>query len=303
MNKYPKINSIHVLFVVAISLVLPGCVSQVGYGLPNSIANKPSQLSADVLAVNAVVEEKLRGQTELSTKGVTIAATASTDIAEPNFRYQGFTLKNTELIRYGQRPGKKNGRIIAGKLGFEDEIGRRVEVLYYADYLLTGDGIRITNLQAAPLYSTFPESLMFLLPAQAVIDAGGLPQTHSEILAFVSKHAIDWNASASLPNRVENYIIVTFLMDRVSPSAQVELKISDTDVGEIGYKNSSKYLDILGWRIGIAPGGFNLNNASFFVKVVFLPGDEVNYGGRYKRVIGLYPLDLKLARQSIAKGS
>lgn len=303
MNRNSNLPLVRLMFATVLTMSLSGCAVQVGYDLPGAITADSSQMPKDVQALSATVEGLLRGQSGSAIEGVTFTSPGPPQIAEDEFRYQGFNLKKTELVRYAQRPGNEDGRVVAGKLGFEDSIGRRIEVLYYADYVYKDGGITIADLRAAPLYSTFPEAIMFLLPARAVVEAGGLPQTHSEIIAFASEHAVDWTTVSGVTGQTDNYIIVTFLMDRVSPSAQVELKISDTKIGNAGYKNSSKYLDILGWRIAVAPGSFNLGNASFFVKVVFQPGDEVGFGGRYKRVIGLYPLDLKLARQSLAEGS
>jgi hypothetical protein len=303
MNSRPRTSHLTDFSVLLFTMFITGCAVQVGYDLPNSVATSSAQMPADAQTVAAVVEQRLRGEKSGLSATVTFDPAVKSDLTEPGFSYQGFELKKSELIRYNQRPGKTDGRIVAGKLGFEDAVGRRTEVLYYADYYFSNDGIRVSDLRTATLYSTFPEAIMFVLPTSAVTAAGGLPQTHAGILDFVGKHAVNWNDTTGVSKQDENYIIITFLMDRVSPSAEVELKISDSEIGVAGYKNSSKYLDVLGWRIAVAPGRFNLTSSQLYVKAVFQPGDEVGFGGRYKRIVGLFPLDLTLAQKSQAGGS
>jgi len=216
-------------------------------------------------------------------------------LAEKDFRYDGFSVTAHKLLRYNQRPGKTDGRIIAGRLEFEDTIGRRTEVLYFADYVFETGGVRVTDVKVATLFSTFPEALMFIVPTKKAKAAGGLPKTHSEMLNFVSSNAVDWPTPGLIPRKVEEYIIFTFLMDRVSPTAENELKISEDDFSNFGYKDSSKYIDINGWRIGLLPGNFNLATSDLFVKVTFIPGEEA--GSRFTRLVGVFPLDLNRARR------
>ena len=90
-------------------------------------------------------------------------------------------------------------------------------------------------------------------------------------------------------------------MDRVSPTADSELKISQEDISNFGYKDSSKYIDINGWRIGILPGKFNLAVSDWFIKVTFTPGEEMGGGSRFTRLVGLFPLELKRARRMLTQ--
>jgi hypothetical protein len=280
---------------------LTSCVAGSGYDLPKPLASQASQFPADAMAVATVIEERLRGQTSSNVSGVTLPDNLGRGLTEKDFTYGGFSVISHKLLRYNQRPGKTDGRITAGRLKFEDAIGRRTEVLYCADYVFEGGRARITDVQAATLYSTFPETLMFIVPTTKVASAGGLPKTHSAMLNFVSSNAVDWVTPGQVPKKVNDYIIFTFLMDRVSPTADSELKISKEDISNYGYKGSSKYIDINGWRIGLLPGKFNLASSDWFIKVTFAPGEEMGFGSRFTRLVGVFPLDLKRARKMFAR--
>jgi hypothetical protein len=283
--------------VVMMVMALANCVTDSGYDLPKPVASQASDIPTDARAVASVIVERLRGQTSSNVKGVMLPDTLGRGLAENDFNYGGFGVSAHKLLRYNQRPGKADGRIIAGRLEFADAIGRRTEVLYYADYVIEGGQVHVKDVKVATLFSTFPEAVMFIVPTSKVISAGGLPKTHSGILNFVSSNAVDWTTPGQVPKKVEDYIIFTFLMDRVSPTADSLLKISKEDITEFGYKDSSKYIDINGWRIGLLPGKFNLASSDWFIKVTFTPGEEMGFGSRFIRLVGVFPLDLNRARK------
>lgn len=287
--------------VIIMVTTLASCGAGSGYNLPKPLASQFSEIPTDAMAVALVIEERLRGQTSSNVKGVVLPDSIGLGLTEKHFTYGGFSVKAHKLLRYNQRPGKTDGRIIAGRLEFGDAIGRRTEVLYYADYVFENGGVRVTDVQAATLFSTFPETLMFIIPTTKVTSAGGLPKTHAAMLNFVSSNAVDWQTPGQVPKKAEEYIIFTFLMDRVSPTADIALKISKEDTSNFGYKDSSNYIDVNGWRIGVLPGKFNLTSSDLFIKVTLAPGEEMGFGGRFERLVGVFPLDLKRARKTLAK--
>lgn len=287
--------------VAVLVLTFASCVTDSGYDLPQSLTKQASEIPTDAAAVAAVIEERLRGQTSSRVKGVQLPDSLAAGLTENDFRYGGFGVKSHKLLKYNQKPGQNDGRIIAGRLEFEDAIGRRTEVLYYADYVFDGGGARVTDVQVATLFSTFPEALMFVVPMEKITAAGGLPKTHAEMLSFVSSNAVDWQDPGNVPKGANDFIIFTFLMDRISPSAESEVKIAKDNFTNFGYKDSSKYIDINGWRIGLLPGKFNMASSDWFIKVTFTPGEEVGGGSRFTKLVGIFPLDLDKARNEIAK--
>ncbi|MBC8337454.1 MAG: hypothetical protein ISR51_09835 [Rhodospirillales bacterium] len=282
-------------------LTLASCGGGAGPELPKAIASKADEIPADARAVAAIIEERLRGQTASEVKGVQIPDSLGHSLTDTEFTYDGFGLLSHKLMRYNKRDGKTDGRAVAGRLLFGDGIGRRTEVLYYAEYVFDDGNIRITDVKAATLYESFPKAMVFVVPTQKIKSAGGLPKTHTGILNFVSSNAVNWQTADQVQNKVEDYIIFAFLMDRVSASAEMELKISDDEFTELGYKDSSKYVDIKGWRIGFLPGKFNLATSSLFAKVAYSPGKEAGFGSRFSRMVGMFPLDLKRAKKESSR--
>ena len=275
------------------------------YNLPAPVAASPDRMPPDARAAAAAVEEGLRNGNLAAIQGVRVAAGADAALRERGFAFEGFALAGSALLRYSVRdapaakPGAEDaGRIISGRLSFKDPLGRRAESLYYADYRFAAGGIELTEMRAAPLFSMFPEPLMFVVPTEIVIgNPGGLPRVHSDLLRFAAENAVDWSTPAKTPAGERNYVIFVFLMDRVSPSAEFHVKISDVPNTFEGFKNSSKYLDFNGWRVGVTPGRFALDRADFFVKAVFAPGEEVGFTNRINRLVGAFPMDLKEARK------
>ncbi|MDP6805200.1 MAG: hypothetical protein QF902_07685, partial [Rhodospirillales bacterium] len=135
---------------------------------------------------------------------------------------------------------------------------------------------------------------MFVVPAPVV---AGIPPhaagSHATMLQFVAANAVRWDSSAAVQPGKRDYVIFVFVLDRISHSAVVEVKLSENETGIGGFKKNSRYMDVGGWRVGIVPDvRFDLRSANFFVKVVFTAGEEVSFAARQPRLIGLFPVDL-----------
>lgn len=280
------------------AFVLAGCAAGSGYSLPEPIGANEAQIPADATAAAAAIVERLRGGDLQAFTGVRFARGVGDDIAEPGFAYEGFSVGNHALLRHGAATAEGSGLAAAGQLEFSDVLGRRTTVLYYTGYRLAEGGLEITEARASTLFSTFPECLMFVVPASVV--AGIPPQaagSHAAMLQFVAANAARWDSSAGVPPGKRDYVIFVFVLDRISPSAVVEVKLSENETGLGGFKKNSRYMDVGGWRIGIVPDvRFDLGDADFFVKVVFTPGEEVGFAARQPRLIGLFPVDLYKAQ-------
>ena len=87
------------------------------------------------------------------------------------------------------------------------------------------------------------------------------------------------------------YAVFIFLLDRISPSAKLEVNVSTDKTSVYGYNKATQYLDFNGWRVGILTGQFSLSDQAepLYVKAVFMPGKEV---GKIKqsRLIGRYTI-------------
>ena len=281
-------------FVAAVLLatVLAGCrtVSGSGYDLPPPVAAGQSQVPADAASAAAAIMERMRGAGSGGVEGAGFAPNVGLDLGEKRFAYRDFAVKDQVLLRHGVGDG--GGTTAAGRLDLEDPLGRRTAVLYYADYRSTDDGIEITRAQTATLFSLSPEALVFVVPAERLEGApGGVPRTHAGLLEFAAANAVSWDAPRQVPAGARDFVILAFLLDRISPSAEVSVKISESRDGTGGYAGASRYVDFDGWRVGILPGTFDLRRSKLFVKVVFKPGEEISFFNRQAGLVGLLSLD------------
>lgn len=278
-------------------LTLGACASSgSGYNLPAATATGADR-SLDAIAVDIAVQQLLRGADLADMQGISLAANADVQIGEKDFKYGGFGVKKSSVLRYVSPADADNARTLAGQLDFEDAIGRKTSVLYIAQYHFVDGSLVIDQASAATLYSTFPDVRMYVVPAEAVMAApGGLPQTHSGLLEFVLAEGVRWGPSTPVPPGINDYVVFIFLKDRVSPSAKITLKISKNRPGHTGYKDSSHYMDVQGWRVGMLTGSFALDSKwPLYVKMVFRPGQEVSQGDRYERLVGLFSADINEA--------
>ncbi len=278
------------LILILVALVLTGCVTQ-GYSLPKPVAGIVR--TSDSVAVEAAVENLLRGGDLDRVPGVKLAPGARISVSETGFDYAGFAMTKGRLLRYHSPAKDQAARTIAGELNFEDQLGRRTTVLYYAAYRFAGGEIEIGEANAAPLYSVFPEASMFVVPSEAVVNlAGNLLQTHTALIRFMAKNAVTWMTPGSVPTGTRDYVVFVFLADRVSPSAELQVKISAVRGGTGGFGKATRYLDVKGWRIAILTGQFALSDEPYlYVKAVFSPGAEIDFGSRTPRLVGLFSTD------------
>ena len=134
--------------------------------------------------------------------------------------------------------------------------------------------------------------MLFVLPAKAI--KTGLPDTFGGLLAYVGERAVPFTQRQSAPPENKEYVIVVVLLDQISSSAKLEVKISDDPEGIYGYKESTKYIDMNGWRGTLLAGRLILfdNGAEpdLFVKAVFSPGKEAGFF-RTPKLVGLYCLN------------
>ena len=280
--------------------LLAGCVAGSGYDLPEPIVAE--EMPGDAAAVAAALFERLRGRDLGRTEGVRFDQGAGANLGEKGFAYEAFSVTDHALLRHGARDETRTDRVAAGLLELADSHGRRTKVLYYADYRLADGGIVVTEARATTLYSTFPEPLMFVVPAETVARMPGhLRRTQPELLSFVAANAVPWKTRGWVPRGKRDYVIFVFLMDRISPSAELAVKIAEERSGKFGFKDSSKYLDFDGWRVGSVLARFDLAGSKLFVKVVFRPGEEVSGGFRSSQLVGLFPLDVTQARKQLSR--
>ncbi|MBL0713218.1 MAG: hypothetical protein JJV98_05910, partial [Desulfosarcina sp.] len=176
---------------------------------------------------------------------------------------------------------------------FEGPLGRRASVHYTAGYSAAEKGLLIENADVMPIYSNFPEPVMFIVPAGTLpADPNSYPHTYSKLFQFIGARAIPPEKPASVSMKVKHYQIFVFFRDPVSPSAKLKVTVSDNSADAYGYHKSTRYQDFEGYRVAQIPGRFvlfgNGSSTPLYTKAVFTAGKEVGLLQRSPKIVGLY---------------
>ena len=148
-----------------------------------------------------------------------------------------------------------------------------------------------------PLYSTKPEPVMFIVPAASLPKSANLfSDSYMELFKFAGEKAISPSSQEIIAEKTEEDMenaVFVFLLDRISPSAKLQVKVSTNKTSVYGYKKATRYLDFNGWRVGVLSGKFSLSGLGqeepLYIKAVFTPGKEVGKM-RPPRLIGRYAI-------------
>jgi hypothetical protein len=206
---------------------------------------------------------------------------------------RGFVFTGAQLYQHGASVDDPWKTTTSGRLDFEGPLGRRAYVSYNARYHSSEKGLVIEDARVKSMYSQFPEPIMFVVPAEALpSDARRYPGTYGGLLQFVAARAVDPHKRASIRRDERNYVIFVFFLDQASPSANLEVKLSDRASTIYGYNESTRYLDYGGWIVGFVAGRVTLfaggSSPPLYVKAVFTPGEEVPFLRRTPKLVGAF---------------
>jgi hypothetical protein len=262
--------------------------------LPDPIAVSLDKMPEDAARVTIAIHDKITMADSDRSGGVRFEK----DIDAGSFLIgKELTFSGTELYIYQIEKSSPSDKTIAGKINFEGPLGRRASALFLSRFRSSENEIVIKKARVEPLYSTEPEPVMFIVEASSLPKNANLfPDSYMELFNFVGKNAISPSSKESIAEKSEEtmeYAVFVFLLDRVSPSADLQVKVSADKNSLYGYKEATRYLDFNGWRVGILTGKFSLSGRNpkeaLYVKAVFTPGKEV---GKIKtsKLIGRYAL-------------
>ena len=288
MNDWRSLRGFCAAFAVTLALA-QGPAGSVE--LPPAVFATQAEAPPDaVLAATAVVQALRRGDLE-GIENVRFAAGVGGGLSTEDFAYEGFAWEETALFRYDALEGDAPGRSIQGKLDFVDALGRRAPVLFSARYVAAAaGGIEIVAAEAVPLFSEAPSSKIFLLEAET-FSSRPLPTSHADLMEFASAGALSWQTSEEIREGEQEYVIVVAMLDRISPSAEADVRLAKSEIGTKGFGEASRYFNDNGWRAGIVSGRFAFDETKLFVKVVFQPGKEEGFLDRSEALVEAYPLD------------
>lgn len=270
---------IRILFVLAVSgiLGLTGC----------GTANLPFTSSG---IEGPPVSDTLTAMPDDAARAVTSVVHTTTGAAP--VLLPGFTMQDARLYQY-QTGDFPDVRLVDAVADFEDQLGRRYQNRITARYQVDGDRVRILESSSTPYFGTVPRTACFIIPVEQLpcLD-GGLPSSYASFYQQAATAAVT-PEQASSTSQAQNWAMTVFYLDRVSPSAKVEIGVSSSASDEESYTKDSRYVDYNGWRIAFLAGQFALMHASpeepLYLKAIYTPGNEAGFRKSRTRV-GLYPL-------------
>jgi len=220
-------------------------MSQMGQiNLPDPIAVSLDKMPEDAARVTIAIHDKITMADNDPSEKVRFEK----DIDAGSFLI-GKELKfsGTELYIYQKKKSNPSDKTIAGKINFEGPLGRRASALFLSRFRSAEDEIIIKEARVEPLYSTEPEPVMFIVEAASLPKSANLfPDSHMELFEFAGKKALSPSSKeldAEKTGENVDYAVFVFLLDRISPSGQLQVKVSPDKTSVYGYEKATRYLD------------------------------------------------------------
>jgi len=271
-------------------------MNQIGQiNLPDPIAVSLDKMPEDAALVTIAIHNKIVMADKYRSEKVRFEKNidAGSFLIGKELKFSG-----TELYIYQTEKSSPSEKTIAGKINFEGPLGRRASALFLGRFRsVKKNEIVVKEARVEPLYSTKPEPVMFIVPEASLPKSANLfPDSYMELLKFAGKKAVAPSSKDILSQKTEDnmeYAVFVFLLDRISPSAKLQVKVSTNRTSIHGYNKATRYLDFNGWRVGILTGQFSLSGLGqeepLYIKPIFVPGKEVGKM-RPPRLIGRYAI-------------
>lgn len=258
-----------------------------------AIASSIDQMPKNAASLALAIYERLSESNRQASQSVSFSDGAESILLKENSVFRGFSLSQVELYEH-------NASLSSGRMKLEDPFGRTACMNYHVNYTSSGTTLIAGDVTLEPVFLGPPEPVMLVIQAEkAPQNDMTKPNSYGDLLQFAVMNAIDPLDSDLGTEKAHEYVIFVFFADRVSPSAKVEVNISDVETGFGGYKDATRYLDFDGWRVALLSGNFSLSNPSvtnpdgapgsgcLFLKAVFTPGKEAGILKMRKKV-GLF---------------
>jgi len=261
--------------------------------LPDPIADSMDKMPKDTAMVISAIHNKIVMADGYKPENIKFEKNidAGSFLIGKELKFSG-----TELYIYQTQKTNPSEKAIAGKINFEGPLGRKTSALFLSRFKSVKKEIVIQETRVEPLYSTQPEPVMFIVPAASLPESANLfPDSYMTLYQFAGKKSVHPSSKEVISEETEEnpeYAVFVFLMDRISPSAKLEVKVSADKTSVYGYKKATRYLDFNGWRVGILTGQFSFSSQTepLFIKAVFVPGKEVGKI-RPAKLIGRYAIN------------
>jgi len=299
-----KNNYIHyVCIAVMISLLLfplTGCKEQMktltnpGFWSSSDTTDTraiylPNQsIPADIKLVSAAVGVSAYGEDPEKVSGVRLER----PIEQPRKKLvpHTFLLARHKILKYGKSTEFNQSMTLSGSLDFQDDMGRRMILFYNATYHIKGKGIEISRCGIMPVFPDDPSVITFTVPGKKMPrNTQKVFSSFKKLYRFAAKNAIPMVKPKRLPGGDNMYYVFAFILDRVSPTANITFMVDDTKTKSKGYSDASRYYDYDGWRVAVLPGTFKLiDEKPLYFKLSYKPGEEESTLQRFERQVAMF---------------
>ncbi|MDA9762269.1 hypothetical protein N9C84_04290, partial [Desulfobacterales bacterium] len=190
--------------------------------LPDPIAVSLDEMPEDAAAVTTAIHNKIIKSDQHRSNHVRFEKDIDADsfLIGKELKYSG-----SELYIYQTEKSDPSEKTMAGKIDFEGPLGRRASALFLSRFRSEKNNIVIKETRVEPLYSSKPEPVMFIVPAASLPKSAKLfPESYMELFKFAGNKAV--TPSSEKAEEGMEYTVFVFLLDRISPSGQLQVKVS-----------------------------------------------------------------------------
>ena len=250
--------------------------------LPNRL------IPADIKLVSAAVGVSAYGEDPEKVSGVRLER----PIEQPRKKLvpRTFLLARHRILEYGQSTEFNQSMTLSGSLDFQDDMGRRMILFYNATYHIKGKVIEISRCGIMSVFPDDPSVITFTVPGKKMPhDTRKVFSSFEKLYRFAAKNAIPMVKPKRLPGGDNMYYVFAFVLDRVSPTANITFMVDDTKTKSRGYSDASRYYDYDGWRVAVLPGTFKLiDEKPLYFKLSYKPGIEQSTLQRAERQVAMF---------------
>ncbi len=311
-----------IIIVLFLALSMTGCKAQQHlqqtrsqYDTPPFVLAIPDfqmvsekEVPGDVRLVTYAVLEKMLKKPH-SLQNVRFDPSGKHVLTEPDFDFQNFSLTSIMIQDYQVKELSGNDFFcrLEGYLTFTDHVNRQTVNYYQAEYRMTQAGIDVIKSVSLTVPPVFPYVQAFIInknEMMRIVKSGlDFPELYSGVVSRArdmtptqeeirQRHELEemsfFQRVRNTPLRErEDNVMVIFVMDRLTPDAEIEVKVTST-LHDSRSIVSPDFFDFDGWQVAVFGGNFTIDRDVFYAKVYYRSARGILPDGNEEVLIGLF---------------
>ena len=274
----------HIIVLLLFVVLLSGCVGTTSNPkltvepIATSFDQMPSEAASIISAValqTVTPSFKKAGNVQFA-EGVN-------GLSDSYLSLTGFEFTKSLLYTY-KNPSQGSPGKVAGEIEYTDLFDRKANYLFTSYYNRSGTDLIIESLSIKRKYST-PSDIKLVLVPSVELSNVTFTSYYKLIEVLADKAVVPKDLKRTTSEK--EYTIFATTKDRISKGSKLNIAISASPSGTIGYAKSSDQFIIDGWPVATAVGTFNPADSSnpLFAKIVYKQA-----GASSSRLLGVFPL-------------